>query len=259
MITILDEGDYHDGDRLGLCDPCHAGEYAPLIQPMWDFRERELKALGPVDLHILGGDLTEGPATKGSMGVHTSNLDKQAEWAIEAIERVKLKKGGSRFFCYGSDYHVVYSSNVEHRIAEHFNAPLKDYIRLKVKGKRFEWRHFVGRSDVERGVFAQDAREITRALIQEVLDGYEAADVFGRHHVHYYSRVGIKDREAYTCPAWKLPLDIPESTYPRRLRTQYYDVGYTLIHIDNAGEVYIRPRRMKLSALYPREYLCPLG
>lgn len=259
MITILDEGDYHAGDRLGLCLPKHAGEYAPLIKPLWDFRERELKALGPVDLHVLGGDLTEGPATKGSMGVHTSNLDTQADWAIENVERVKLKKGGSRYFCYGSDYHVVFSANIERRIADYFDAPLRDYIRLRVKGKRFNFRHFVGRSDIERGQLTQDAREITRDVIQEVMDGTEAADVFSRHHVHYWSRASIKDRESYTCPCWKLPLDIPENTYPRRLRTQYYDVGYTIIQIDNAGEVYIRPRRMKLALKYPKEYLCPLG
>ena len=66
-------------------------------------------------------------------------------------------------------------------------------------------------------------------------------------------------RTAYTAPAYQLPLDIPESTYPRRLRTQYYDVGYVIIQIDNAGEVYIRPRRMRIAKLYPKEYLCPLG
>jgi len=258
LITILHEGDYHCGNRLGLTPPDHQGELDAILSPLWDFRERELKAIGPVDIHIINGDATDGPGLKSSMGLFTSNLDTQADWAIECAERVKIRKGGSRFLSYGSDYHAVLSANTERQIAKHFKAPISDTILLRIKGKRFNFRHFVGRSDIERGQFTQDAREITRALIQQATDGTEAADIFGRSHVHYWSRVDVKDRTAYTCPAWQLPIDIPDSTYPRKLRGQYYDVGYVLIQIDNAGEVYIRPRRMIISALYKKEYLCPL-
>jgi hypothetical protein len=124
---------------------------------------------------------------------------------------------------------------------------------------RFNFRHFVGRSDIERGQPAQIAREITRSLIQQVTEGSEAADIYGRSHVHYWSRVDLGGRTAYTSPCYQLPLDIPGSTYPRRLRSQYYHVGYTLIQIDDNGEVYIRPRYMKLANDFPKEYLCPLG
>jgi hypothetical protein len=259
LITILHEGDYHCGNRLGLTPPAYQAELEPILAPLWAWREAELKALGPVDIHILNGDLTDGPGMKSSMGLLTSNLDNQADWAIECAERVKIRKGGHRFLTYGSDYHVVMAANVERQVAKHFNAKIQDTLLLRVKGKRFNFRHFVGRSDIERGAFNQDAREITRELLKEALDGTEAADIYGRSHVHYFSRVDVKDRTAYTAPAYQLPLDIPESTYPRRLRTQYYDVGYVLIQIDNAGEVYIRPRRMRIAKLYPKEYLCPLG
>lgn len=260
MITILHEGDYHSGNRLGLTPPeSIPPELEPILRPLWDWREAELKALGPVDIHILDGDLTDGPGYKGSMGLLTSNLDNQADMATAAALRVRIKRGGSRFLAYGSDYHVVASANVERQIARELGADIMDTILLRVKGTRFNFRHFCGRSDVERGAFNQDARELTRDLMREALDGIEAADVFGRSHVHYFSRIDIKGRTVYTCPAYQLPLDIPDSTYPRRLRTQYYDVGYTLIQIDNAGEVYIRPRRMRLVNVYPKAYLCPLG
>lgn len=255
MISILHEGDLHCGSRLGLTPPTHQAELAPILKPVWDWRERELKAIGPVDVHILDGDLTEGPGLKSSMGLFASNLNTQADWAIECVERVKAKH---RFFAYGSDYHVVLSANIERAVADHFGAEIRDTVLLRIKGKRFNFRHFTGRSDIERGQFTQDARELTRALIQEAVDGTEAADVFGRSHVHYWSRVDIKGRTVYTAPAWQLPIDIPESTYPRKLRGQYYDVGFVLIQIDNSGEVYIRDRRMPLAITYPKEYLCPL-
>lgn len=260
MITILHEGDYHCGNRLGLTPPDQIPpEAEAILRPLWDWREAELAAIGPVDIHTLVGDLTDGPGYKSSMGLLTSNLDRQADWATECAGRVRLKRGGSRYLAYGSDYHVVAAANVERQIARALGAPISDTILLRIKGTRFNWRHFVGRSDIERGAFNQDARELTRDLLREVLDGTEAADVHGRSHVHYWSRIDVKRRTVYTAPAYQLPLDIPDSTYPRKLRTQYYDVGYVLIQIDNAGEVYIRPRTMRLAAAYPKEYLCPLG
>jgi len=255
MITILHEGDFHCGNKLGLTPPDYIPPaLEPILLPLWNWREAELKAIGPVDIHILDGDLTDGPGYKGSMGLLTSNLDDQADYATECSQRVRIKAGGERHLAYGSDYHVVASANVERQIARNLGAPISDTILLRVKGTRFNWRHFVGRSDVERGAFNQDARELTRDLLREALDGIEAADVYGRSHVHYWSRIDVKRRTVYTSPAYQLPLDIPDSTYPRRLRTQYYDVGYTLIQIDNNGEVYIRPRTMRLQMHYPKEY-----
>ena len=255
MINILHEGDYHCGNFLGLTPPKHMAEMAHILKPMWDFRERELKSIGPVDIHIVGGDLIDGPGRKDSIGLFTTDLDTQKEWAIECVDRVKAKH---RYFNYGSAYHVVASGNAEGAVANAFASPIADYTLLRVKNKRFNFRHFVGRSDIEKGQPGQLAREITRALIQEVLDGFEAADIYGRDHVHYYTRADLGDRTAYSCPAWELNVENKGSVYPRGLRTQYYHVGYTLIQIDNAGEIYIRPRWMRLSSLYPKEYLCPL-
>ena len=256
MITILHEGDYHCGNLLGLTPPDWQPEQMkPSMSVLWDWREKELKAFGPVDIHVLNGDLTDGPGYKGSMGLFTSNLDDQADIATLCAQRVRLKKGGTRYMTYGSDYHVVASANVERQIARSLGVPLVDTLLFKAGGLRFNFRHFVGRSDIERGQPTQIAREITRALIRQVTDGSEAADIYGRSHVHYWSRVDLGGRTAYTCPAYQLPLDIPGSTYPRRLRTQYYHVGYTLIQIDSHGEFYIRPRYMRLAASFPKEYI----
>ena len=260
MITILHEGDYHCGNLLGLTPPdWQPAQMKASMGALWDWRERELEALGPVDIHVLNGDLTDGPGYKSSMGLFTTNLDDQADIAIQCAERVRIKQGGTRYLTYGTDYHVVASANTERQIAGHFNCPIMDTLLFKAGGLRFNFRHFVGRSDIERGQPAQIAREITRSLIQQVSEGSEAADIYGRSHVHYWSRVDLGGRTAYTSPAYQLPLDIPGSTYPRKLRAQYYHVGYTLIQIDENGECYIRPRYMKLASDFPKEYLCPLG
>lgn len=260
MITILDEGDYHCGHRLGLTPPDHMGTKAlkATVGKLWDFRESVLEQIGPVDIHILGGDLTEGPGKKDSMPVMETDLLNQAEWAEECALRVKLKKGGSRYICYGSDYHVVQSLSIERTIARALGCHIDDTIRLRIKGVRFNFRHFCGRSDIERGQPTQDAREITRELIQETIYGYEAADIYGRHHVHYSTGARLEDRQAYTCGAWQLPIPDKSVSYPRKLRSVYYSVGLTLVQILDSGEVMIRPMNMRMSQVFPRRYLCPI-
>ena len=254
MITIIHEGDYHCGHLLGLTPPDVPSPMADAVRHMWAWREAELKAVGPVDLHILNGDLVDGPGFKGALGLLTADLDEQAAMAETCAARVKIKKGGERHCTYGSDFHVVAFGNTERRIAKALGASIQDTLLLKASGIRFNFRHFVGRSDTERGQLNQAGREITRALIQELTTGGEAADVYGRSHVHYWSRADLDDRIAYTCPCYELPLDIPGSTYPRRLRTQYYHVGYTLLQIDRAGELFIRKRIMPLNIEFPKEY-----
>jgi hypothetical protein len=49
--------------------------------------------------------------------------------------------------------------------------------------------------------------------------------------------------------------DRGRAIYARRLRTMYYDVGLVYVEIDRQGEVYIRPRRMPLKVLVPKEYI----
>lgn len=255
MIKILLEGDLHCGNHLGLTPPEHQGEWADILAPLWAWREAELKAIGPVDIHVLNGDLIDGPGRKDNLGLFTTDTKEQRRWAVQCIGRVKAKH---RFFTYGTAYHVASTYEAERDIAEHFGTEAQDTVLLKAGGVRFNFRHHVGRSDVPAGFGAQDGKEITRALLQEVTDGYEAADIFARNHVHYWSRVDVKRRTAFTCPAWELNIDAPGSLYPRQLRTQWYDVGYVLIEIDSQGETYIRPRTMDLKIKYPREYACPI-
>lgn len=262
IITIWDEGDFHCGHRLGLAPP----DYFPskrleaTLGKLWAWREAEIKAVGPVDIHNLGGDLVDGEGKKGASHLIETDVGIQSDMAKESASRVRLKKGGSRYLEYGSDFHVVVGGNsIEHTIARALGVDkADDTIRLRIRGKRFNFRHFCGRSDIERGQPTQDAREITRELIQETVYGAEAADVYGRHHVHYFSRAGLEDREAYTCPAWQLPLPDRSVSFPRRLRSQYYTVGYALIQIDDQGEVFIRRRAMRLENYFPRKYLCPI-
>ncbi len=252
MTNILIEGDLHCGNHLGLTPPEHMGEWAWALKPLWDWREQQLALLPKIDVHILNADLIDGPGKKDNLGLFTTDTRLQRRWAIECIDRVDA---AHRYFTYGSNYHVTTTYEAETDIAEHFHSEIHDTLLLKIAGVRFNVRHVVGRSDVPAGFGTQDIKEIIRALTQEATDGYKAADIFVRSHVHYWSRVEVKDKIAFTCPALELNLDVPGTVYPRSLRTQWYDVGFTFIQIDQHGEVYIRKRLMPLQIHYPKEYI----
>lgn len=254
MTRILVENDLHCGNILGLTPPAYwRADLQAIQRVMWDFREAQLAAIDPVDIHVINGDAVDGPGRKDSLGHLTTDLDLQAEMAIECIERVQA---GTRIFTYGSPYHVTAFGNVETAIAKHFGQLPQDTARFQVHGRKFNFRHVVGRSDVPNGQGAQTAKEITRDLLQAILDGHDPADVYGRAHVHYFYMVMFKGRTAFSGPCWELPIDMPGSVYPRTLRTQYYDVGLTLIEVDDTGEIFIRPRIMKLNQFFPKEYPC---
>jgi len=246
------EGDYHCGNQLGLTPP---GEWAGPLKVyqklMWDWRKKEIEAIGHIDIHMINGDLTDGPGRKDSIGLLTTDTETQAEWAEESA---RLVKASSRFFTYGSPYHVNTSYNVERSIAKAFGCVIDDTARFQVHGKKFKFRHVVGRSDTPYGQGTQIMKEIVRDALQAVFDDHDTADIQGRSHVHYWTRVDVKDKTAFSMPAWEFPIDSKGSVYPRTLRTMYYDVGYVLIEVMDGGEVIIRPRVMDLKNIVKHDY-----
>lgn len=252
MTRILVEGDYHCGNLLGLTPPdCWSPKLEAMQRVMWDFREAELKAIGPVDVHVMNGDLVDGPGRKDSMGHLTTDLDEQALMAIECAERVKAKH---RVVTYGSPYHVNLNNNIERAIAQHFGIEIHDTARFKVAGKKFNFRHVIGRSDVPGGPGAQTEKEITNDLLRSTFMGHEPADVYGRQHVHYFYMVNNGSQVAFSGPAWELDIDAPGNIYPRTLRTLRYRIGFTVIDVDTTGEVFVRPRMLKVNDHFPKEY-----
>jgi hypothetical protein len=251
-VLILAEGDYHCGNLLGLVPPSEqTGKLKHVQKILWDWRKAEIAAIGPVDIHMINGDLTDGPGKKDSIGLLTTDTEEQAEWAEEAVRQVQAK---TRFFTYGSPYHVNTSYNTERSIAKAFDCDIADTARFQVNGKRFKFRHVVGRSDTPYGQGTQVQKEIVRDVLQAALDDHDQADIQGRSHCHYWTRVDVKDKTAFTMPCWELPLDTKGSVYPRTLRTMYYDVGFVLIEVMDDGEVIIRPRRMDIRGLTKVRY-----
>lgn len=259
MHKILVESDYHVGNLAGLTPPSMFREDCRSWQePFWNWRQETLRQIGPVDDHILNGDLVDGEGKKGAAYHLTANVKKQQEGAIENMEQVKAKR---RHVVRGTGFHSDSGLPFEDAIAEAFHTEATDDLRLEANGRKIHARHVVGRSDTPYGQYTQVAKELTNELMQSNFEGYEPADVLIRAHVHYHALVSVGDgvsghpRVAFTNPCLELrgPVSGP---YVRKLRTWLYHVGMTLIEISESGEVFVRPIIYPLERYIDRGYKC---
>jgi hypothetical protein len=260
VIRLLVEGDYHCGDIMGLGNPEHwPARKRKASEALWEWRRERLREIGPVDIHVLGGDLVHGtPDRHAALGLLTSDLEEQVAMAQEAVAEVKA---AHRYFAWGTPRHTADGNmRLEGLVAAAFGERPHDEVAIgPMHGVRLVDRHIVGRSDIPYGQGTPLWREWVRDQIRAVMEDFHAASVHVRHHVHYYFEVRNAHGLAVTCPCWELPRakGLDGAPYPLGLRTQYYTVGALLIEIDKSGEVFVRPQIMPLKITSTREYLCP--
>jgi hypothetical protein len=257
MIRILLEADLHCGNSLGIGNPEHWPERKrKAAQTVWDWRRERLREIGRVDIHVLGGDLIDGPGKKGTLGLLTTDIEEQAEMAEEVIREVRADY---RYFTYGTPFHTVSVLDGENLVARAFRTKPLDEQRLgPFHGRRLLDRHVLGRSDIPYGALTPLWKEWVQEQLRALLEEYRAADIHTRHHVHYNFLVSNGRSYAISCPCWEIPrLPSYSQPYPRTLKTQYYDMGMMLIEIDRTGEVFVRPQLMPLKLTSPRRYECP--
>ena len=253
MIRILVESDYHCGHVLGLTPPdWQTKQSRKFAGPVWDWREALIEEIGHIDIHILNGDLTDGPGRKETIGLFTTDVEEQAEIAAECARRVRAKK---RFLTYGTPFHTVSTLSHESLVAKELGAEIYETLRLEAGGVKFNFRHVVGRSDIPYGQGTQVQKEIVREQLNALAEGYDEASIMVRSHVHYFHHVETSRAHAFTTPAWELPNpDSDGNIYARKLRTLYYDMGAVLIEVSD-GEATIRKQLMPLRVAIKRDYL----
>jgi hypothetical protein len=251
MVTkILCLSDLHCGSLLGLTPPEYQSVDTRCITgAMWDWYVDALDFIGKVDVCVLNGDAVDGEGKKETIGLITTDTQRQAEIALDCLSNVRTDKF---YLVYGTPFHVTGSYNYEEPIASALNCPIRDTILLEVKGKKFNFRHVAGRSDVPYGQGTQLFKEAVRDLLQASIEKYEAADYIVRGHVHYYCRV----ENAKTC-AISLPcFQVPDGVFGRRMRALYYDIGMVLFDVMDDGEVIVHKYIMPLKLVRKREYEC---
>lgn len=260
MIRGLVIGDTHCGNLTGLTPPGRwDSENRAWLEPFWNFFNSVVDQIGPVDFMVGNGDLIDGPGKKETTHHITTDLNKQVDMAVQIMEYPKAKK---KYIVRGTGFHVEFGGSLESFVADALGIDALDDLRLEVAGRKFHFRHVVGRSDIPYGQYTQVGKELVNDLLQGEMEGYQAADVLIRSHVHYCTGVWLADsmrgytRQAFTCPALQLRGPVG-SGFVRGLRTWKYDVGVTLIEVDRkTKEVFIRPFIFPQKNYMTREYEC---
>ena len=238
----------HCGHKTGLTPPEYQGKHKPVLKPFWEWYIAKVKEIGPVDVHVHNGDAMDGDGKKETIGHLTTDVEEQAEMAVQCIREIGAKK---TYLTYGTPFHTIGSMSYENLVASGLGCPIETTIMLDIMGHKFNFRHVSGRSDIPYGQGTPLFKEAIRDLIQAVENGYEDADYIVRGHVHYYFRIESFDRAAISLPA----LQLPESVYGRTMKAMYYHVGMVVFDIDK-NDVLVRPIKMPLKITKSQEYIC---
>jgi hypothetical protein len=256
---ILIASDNHAGAGTGLTPPrFHNDENRSYLGPFWDWYVERVEEIGRVDAFVHLGDAIDGPGKRENTYHISTDLNKQVDMAVEAIEKVRADRV---YIVQGTGYHTDDNCSFEQFVASQLNTDAIPEVRLEVHGRRFLGRHVVGRSDIPYGQYTQLGKELINEILQGELEGHDKADLHGRAHVHYMVRIGMLDaktglmKEAWTNPA--LQLRGPNTTaFVRKLRTWMYHTGMVLLEIEQTGEAFVRPIPFPIQFYMDRRFEC---
>jgi hypothetical protein len=239
MIIVPIVGDLHSGHMGGVTPPqWWSDKKAPsLTRKLWDWWKREAKEIGKADALILMGDMIDGPGRKDTKLHVTTDTAEQREMAYQTLSLVDTK---SVYGVRGTSYHVTDAEEEEDQLIKDLGGKIYNELDVHIGGKLINVYHAGRRSDTPKGQpSALWAEMVRKQLIADRL-GEKSPDVILRAHVHYFFHVESRGKHAVSCPAMELPL---KGSYIRGKHTQYYDVGYVIMEIDEkTGEVFFRKR-----------------
>lgn len=253
MPKIVVISDLHCGHHSGLTPPEYQyketkenerwNKWVAVQKQTFDWYERTMKALQPIDVLIVNGDLIDGTGHR-SGGTELISTDPlvQVKIAEGCIAKAKAKK---HFMSFGTGYHSGESSDFEELVAEAFKASIGSHDWISYQGWSIDIKHHLAGS--------QDPSGDARPLLKEAWanEAWAAkgeqpkSDIIIRSHVHKYALVQkmVGDRlvTAFTTPA----LQGYGSKYGARRCSQPVDFGLVFIEISKK-DFRIRPLIPKL-------------
>lgn len=206
MSRVLACGDLHCGHVAGLTPPdwrIPRGRHPALHRLQergWADWLEMVKAVGPVDVAIVNGDLIDGPGDKsgGTEELTTDPLE-QVDMAVAALAPIKPRRGW--VFTYGTAYHTGTRADYETGVARAYGASIGSHEWCEVDGVIFDCKHHVGGSQVPHGRHTAVARDRLWNLLWSEHGEQPRAAVYIRSHVHYHGYSGGPGWLAMTLPA----------------------------------------------------------
>lgn len=208
MKTVAVISDLHCGHRAGLTSPEYwyqendisatRNNFARIQRAMWQWYEKTVLAIGPVDVLICNGDALDGKGEKsGGNELITTDRDEQISIAKQAIELWQAKK---IFIIEGTPYHTGKEESWESVLADLVGARFAAHEWIDVDGVIFDCRHKIGSSVIPHGRHTAPARDMLWNRLWAERGTHPNADVLIRSHVHYHTVTGDAYKTAITTP-----------------------------------------------------------
>lgn len=252
MKRVVVISDLHCGHRAGLTPPGwqyhhehddkDIHKFAHVQKQLWDWYEKTIKDLQPIDALIVNGDAIDGAGYKsGGTEQITTDINKQVKIAIQCIELAKAEKVR---LIYGSPYHTGYERDDEDQIADAVNGKIGSEDNYECNGIVFNFKHVVSRSVIPHGRWTALARSKLWNELWSIREGYPLANVIVRSHVHYY--IGAEDAYAkmFITPALQL-----YTKYGARRCEGIVNIGLMHFDIEENGELRWWTHLMSLNGL----------
>jgi len=253
--TVAVLPDTHCGALTGLTpiefdarpDDTTSAAHALYLQrrEFYNWFDKEVTALGPIDGLIGLGDLIEGTGYRNS-GQDCLTTDRviQIKMATRLIRKFATK---NIFLVRGTPYHTGDAEDWEDVVADFVDAGVEDNVFLDIHGHIVYCRHKIGKSGAPNGWATAPAREATWNLINSVTQKHPNADLQLYGHIHEYTVVSKWGKTVVTSPA----LQLPGTSYGKRQMSGNYDVGFLLLHFFEGDKFEVEPR------LIPNEVYAP--
>jgi len=227
MKRIVAVTDLHCGSVVGLTPPgqWHQKEAVRCVQrELWNWYEREVRALGKVDAVLCLGDAIDGKGKRqGGIEQYTTDMIEQAEIAAQCLREIDAKQ--FVMVC-GTPYHTGDEEDFETLIAKELHATIGGHEWSEAHGVVFDIKHKVGGSGIPHGRHTAIAKEKLWNRLWADRDGAHSADIILRGHVHYFNYCGGPTWLGMTLPA----LQGLGSRYGVRQCSGIVDFGF--VHFD---------------------------
>jgi len=150
----------------------------------WGWFYDSVKSIGRIDVAVWNGDLIDGQGRKNAgKEMITTDRYEQGEIALRVIKAVNAK---ANHVVVGTGYHEGQEEDWGSVIANKASSTFQDHLTLEVDGYHFDFKHFIGGSNIPHGRATALERDKVWNELGTERRGYPKADVLVRSHRHYF-------------------------------------------------------------------------
>jgi len=229
---------WHQQIKDGVSDINKRNKYSRIANALWQHYDQTLKALAPIHVLLVNGDMIDGRGTRsGGTELITTDRTEQVGMAAHAINHARLYAGrGFKIVgTYGTAYHTSGDGeDFENLVAKDTGmAKIGSHEWPEVNGVVFDLKHHIGNTSIPHGKGTALLKTMLWNELWAVDEMQPRAKVVLRSHVHRFFGAMEAEKMGFTLPA----LCGMGSKFGARICEGRVDFGLMHFDIDHKGNI----------------------